>query len=289
MSAQANGKPLSIVVVTAHPHDFTHVAGTCGKHVDRGDTVTVVSLTGGANIHNEPLEAELRKPPAERNMDVVNESSDVYAGRKKHELHAVCALFGISDVRVLPYADNPLNVTRALEIELGDIIYELRPHMVITHAPYAHITRGHPDLSNDDHKDTGKAVQRALGIAGTPNAETQKTPHSVALIYYMGIDFGWQDWELIIDVESHAENRLKAEMLFQTQGHTEGFARHRIEMSLALGGWVGGFAFGESFIRARPQIIEHLPLTDIELTQAEQSSTDRLNNVGKSLADILPK
>ena len=289
MSPSDKRQPLRILMVVAHPHDFTHMAGTCGKHVDMGDSVTVVSVTGGANIHNEPLDRELRKPVAERNMDIINESAEVYAGRKKHEMHEAAALFGITDVRVLPYMDNPLEVTRVLEAELADIVYEIRPHMLLTHDPYGVAQRGHANMAPDDHRDVGIAVQRALAIAGTPNARTQQKPHRVAVTYYTGVSFSFRDWEIIIDVSDHAENRLKAEMMFLSQGSTEAFARKRIEMSLALPGWTSGRGFGESFIRARPQINDHLPITKIELTQAEQSSMERMATVARRLCDVESK
>ena len=38
---------LRFLVVTAHPHDFTHAAATCGIHTTRGDSVTVVSVGQG--------------------------------------------------------------------------------------------------------------------------------------------------------------------------------------------------------------------------------------------------
>jgi len=289
MNTPDNRQPLPILVVVAHPHDFTHMAGTCGKHVDMGDSVTVVSVTGGANIHNEPLERELLKPVGERNMDVINESAAVYAGRKKHEMHEAAALFGITDVRVLPYADNPLEVTRVLEGELADIVYEIRPHMLLTHDPYGIAERGHANLAPDDHRDVGIAVQRALAIAGTPSAKTQQKPHRVAVTYYTGVSLSFHNWDMIVDVSDHAENRLKAEMLFLSQGSTESFARKRIEMSLALPGWVGACGFGESFIRARPQIDGHLPVTGIELAQAEQPSMERMAAMSRRLCDVESK
>lgn len=33
-------EPLRLMVVVAHPHDFTHCAGTCGIHASRGDAVS---------------------------------------------------------------------------------------------------------------------------------------------------------------------------------------------------------------------------------------------------------
>ena len=44
---------LNILSINAHPHDFTHMAGTLGIHKAKGDNVTVVSLTPGTNVHNE--------------------------------------------------------------------------------------------------------------------------------------------------------------------------------------------------------------------------------------------
>ena len=39
---------MRILVAKAHPHDFTHCAGSLGVHTSSGDEVTVVSLTNGA-------------------------------------------------------------------------------------------------------------------------------------------------------------------------------------------------------------------------------------------------
>ena len=144
-------------------------------------------------------------------------------------------------------------------------------------------------MAPDDHRDVGIAIQRALAIAGTPNAITQQKPHRVAVTYYTGVSLSFHDWEIVIDVSDHAENRLKAEMMFVSQGSTEAFAHKRIEMTLALPGWTSGCGFGEAFIRARPQINDHLELTDIELTHAEQPSMERMAKVARRLCDVESK
>ena len=43
-----------ILVVKAHPHDFTHIAGTLGAHTALGDTVTVVVATSNAGLEPMP-------------------------------------------------------------------------------------------------------------------------------------------------------------------------------------------------------------------------------------------
>ena len=73
---------LRILVVMTHPHDFMHCAATCGIHVQRGDTVMVVSMTDGAEAHIERLYDELIKPEAQRDPAVLSQTRDQYARQK---------------------------------------------------------------------------------------------------------------------------------------------------------------------------------------------------------------
>ena len=100
--------PLRFLVVMVHPHDFTHCAGTCGVHVHRGDTVTFVSLTGGARTHNEKLHDELIKPEGEQDEEILTQTSDEYVAQKGSEITMVCDLFGVTDVRALSFPDRAL-------------------------------------------------------------------------------------------------------------------------------------------------------------------------------------
>ena len=65
-----------ILSINAHPHDFTHSAGTLGIHVEKGDHVTVVSVTSGAFTHNEELRDELLKNKDKRDTSIVNVNID---------------------------------------------------------------------------------------------------------------------------------------------------------------------------------------------------------------------
>ena len=53
---------LRLLSVNAHPHEFTHTAGTLGAHTSDGNTATAVSVTAGAKTRNEALRDELTKP-----------------------------------------------------------------------------------------------------------------------------------------------------------------------------------------------------------------------------------
>ena len=92
---------LKFLCVVAHPHDFTHCAGTMGIHHANGDNCVVsssstllsspqgrgpllqaegplcwqvVSMTSGAATHNERLTEELMKPEGERDPSVLNQA-----------------------------------------------------------------------------------------------------------------------------------------------------------------------------------------------------------------------
>ena len=76
------GQNLRILSVNAHPHDFTHYAGTLGIHAAAGDEVTVVSVTTGEATHNEALHDELMKPEAERDPAIINQAAGDYSAVK---------------------------------------------------------------------------------------------------------------------------------------------------------------------------------------------------------------
>ncbi len=117
-------RKLRLLAVVAHPHDITHMCGTLGHHVERGDSATAVSVTGGEKIHRARLHDELRKPPAERNLEAV-QPAESYGEQKAHEMAEVCKIFGVEDVRVLPFADIPFQVTEEVTEALAEIIYEV--------------------------------------------------------------------------------------------------------------------------------------------------------------------
>ena len=285
----AQDNKLRILVIAAHPHDFTHVSGTCGKHTDRGDQVTVLSVTGGLKVHNEPLERELRKPKDQQDLSIINEGTAAYGERKLHELHDVCGVFGITDVRVLSFADCPLDPSRELDQAIMETILDVRPHVLITHAPGSVASRGRVSQGADDHRVTGIAAERAAGLAGNPNAETRIRPHRITKTFFMGVDWPYSDWDLVIDITDQAIRRVKAEAMFVTQGHTPGFAVKRIQIGSGVAGWSGGFAYGEAFLTAARQLDDHLPVSDLEMRQAEKSSMERLEQMGTRIEDLMER
>ena len=260
---------LNLLVVVAHPHDFTHMAGTCAHHIEDGDQVTVVSITGGGKTHNEKLFDELRKPADQQDMSVVTQSAEQYVNEKVEQFRKVCALFGVTDCRVLPFSDVPLTGCDEMYQTLAQIIREVRPHILIAHSP------GHPvDMTrtqmDDDHVEAGKATRMGVRLANAPDQNNRQAPHAIATTYYMGAEYAITDLDLIVDITDQIEKRYQAEILFTTQGHTEEFARKLMEVMSSFG-WAARTGYGEAFVRAGRQVSRKLLVTDEDLEEREMS------------------
>ena len=282
--SNAAREPLRLMVVVAHPHDFTHCAGTCGIHTSRGDAVTVVTLTNGATKHNERLYDELIKPSAERDPRIVNQSREDYAREKLREFRAVCGLFGVGDVRVYGFPE-PYRMERTLEsVEaLKQIILEVRPDIMISHRRYLRGRSGMVSASRNEHDEAGFATHEAMHLASLPDPSSDVPPHSVALTYYLGAFFETDEIDFYVDIGDWAEKRVEAEVLFATQGHTEAFARKRIEISAGRDGWNCGTQYAEGFVRSNPDLLDRLPVPDRALQKARGKRMDHLRRVSGEL------
>jgi LmbE family N-acetylglucosaminyl deacetylase len=272
-------KPLSILAVVAHPHDITHMSGTLAHQVAAGDSVTAVSVTGGLKTHREKLHDELRKAPADRDPAIMAQSDDAYADQKASEMGQVCALFGVNDVRILPFGDYPitgLEITEEMVETLAEVIWDVRPDLVLTHAPYAPERHGFITRIEDDHPTIGIAVQHALRRALQPPKDSGRVAHKVAAVYYTGVDLPTHESDLYIDITDQAENRLKAETLFASQNHTFDFARKRIEIGAGQFGWMSGYGYAEGWIRSGAQRASRLTLTPEELALAKRGGQDTI-------------
>lgn len=262
-------------MVVAHPHDFTHMAGTCAHHIEDGDSVAVVSITGGGRTHNERLHDQLLKDSGQRDEAILDQVDQDYVAEKAGQFKDACGLFGITDVRILPFSDVPLVVTDKMVKELTDLVCEVRPHILLTHAP------DHPvstviSMMDDDHMNAGKAVRMAMRMANAPDPERKRKPHTIPAIYYMGMEFPDFDVNFFVDIADQAENRLRAEAMFTSQGHTVEFAQKRLEVEVGHRGWVARHSsYAEPFVRAGREVGRKLTLTQLDLEAAEMNAEER--------------
>ena len=267
-------EPLQLMTIVAHPHDVTYTLGTSAHHIQRGDRVTVVSLTDGVSTHDEELEDEMRKPEHERRAEILQRPRNVQARRKQEEMDRVCGLFGITDVRVLSFADHPLEDTPELDRALTEVFYEVRPDLVITHAPFNYPYHNFTSLWSHDHPTAGQVVWKAMERVAVPDTQRKRSPHHVAQVYYIGVEFGWTDIDLFVDISDQVANRIKAEAVYETQGHTPQFARKRIEVFAGYAGWWSRTGYAETYIRAKAETSEYLSVTPIDLRTARQSGQE---------------
>lgn len=280
--AGKTSKQLTILSLVAHPHDITHMAGTLAHHVQDGDRVTAVSVTGGSHIHRERLYDEMRKPAGERDLTVLQESEEVYGNHKAEEFRKVCDLFGIRDARLLPFVDFPWKVTEEMIQAVTELILEVRPDVVLTHAPRLDSSHGWVTYSRQEsHGDIGAIAGEAIGYAATPHVESGRQAHTVTAVFYLGVDFPLNDIDLFVDISDQAENRIKAEMLFTTQDHTPEFANKRINIGAGYMGWMAGTSYAEGWVRSGPALARRLDLTDEELESMAMPSVERIKRIGK--------
>ena len=274
---------LRFLVVNAHPHDFTHYAGTVGVHTALGDSVTVVVATSGALTHNEKLSDELKKPPGERDPAILNEPPDEYAAQKADELHKAAALFGVTDVRILD-GPQPFLAQQNPHIidQMTDIIQEVRPHILINQSPYL-LTGARKGLLSgyleDDHIQTAFAVEKAQYYASTPRPGSTLAPHRIAASFYPGVYFPREDWDFAVDISDWFDKRVEAENLFKSQGHWEAWSDKRMEVTLGNHGWYSGTLYAEGFVQARTELLPKITLSPFTLRAAEESPKDHMERI----------
>ena len=274
---------LKFLVVTAHPHDFTHCSGTCGIHAEMGDEVTVVSVTGGGHTHNEKLHDELLKPEGERDRSVTEQSADDYTATKEDELRRVCAIFGVKDVRVLDFPDKPFKNTPEVVEALRKVILEVRPDVLIPQSPFLEGTKGLPRAAHDDHLETAFATIEAQDLASIPTFGSTETPHTIAATYYPGVYFQPDEIDFYVDISAWTERRVQAEATFASQAQSPTFARRRVEIHTGYQGWRGGTAAAEGFVRSGPETVSHITVAASALRRAREPKQNHIKRMSGEL------
>ena len=284
MTQESTEQPLRILVVKALPHDFTHCAGTCGIHTARGDSVTAVSMTNGVGNHNERLHDELLKPEEDQDASIVNQTQEAYAEVKEREFRDVCALFGVTDVRILAFPDKPFRKTPEAVEALRHIIYDVRPHVLITQRPYLRGRQSMVSAAHNDHDETAFAILEAQALASSPDYGSRQRPHTIAATYYPGVYFMPDEIDFYVDISEWKDQRVQAEILFGSQGHTEAFARKRIEISAGHMGWTAGREYAEGFVRANSEVLPRIIVPESALERASEPRENYLKRIAGELS-----
>jgi LmbE family N-acetylglucosaminyl deacetylase len=254
-----------------------------GIHQALGDSVTVAIATSGAFTHNEKLAAELKKPKAEQDPAIINEPPDAYAAQKAEELTKATALFGITDVRILP-GPQPFIMDENPDIvqQMTQIIQETKPHVLVTQSPYfesAFDRRLRSGYVWDDHTQTAFAIQRAQYYAGSPRLGADHPPHRIAATLYPGVYFNMNDWDFAVDISDWIDQRVAAENHFKSQGHWEAWSEKRMEISLGNHGWFSGTRYAEGFVRDKRELLSKIEISPYTLQAADESAEKHMERL----------
>ncbi len=272
------GQNLRFLGIVAHPHDFTHYAGTLGVHTSLGDTATIVSMTAGIGTHKEKLATELMKPLSEQDPAIIDQPAEERAAEKVDELRRACAIFGVTDVRVLDYLDKPFVFERHPDSAeaLREIILEVRPHVIIGQSPYLDGPHGHKSGVQNDHTETAYATEMAKSLASLPRLGSGQAPHTVAATYLPGVYFAREEWDFAIDVSDWYEQRIEAEATYVSQGHTPEYARRRITLGLGSTGSSVGTMYAEAFVREKAELLSQVTLPDSLMKLETQTRIEQI-------------
>ena len=201
-----------------------------------------------------------------------------YTDKKYDEAKRACALFGVDDVRCLGYPDKPLRSSDEMVDDVADLICEGRPDLLITEVPEKQ-TRSRLSSGHDDHTMTAAVVNDALVVASHPRQGQKRVPHKPARIYYCAPSQPGDEVDVYVDISGWAEQRIEAEMCYQSQGHTPAYARQRIMRLYGHYGWCAGVNLAEKFLRGNANVTSLLPVTDLDLKASKGSGIDRAMSV----------
>lgn len=189
----------------AHPDDIEFGCGaTIAKLVQAGANVTFVVMTSG-----EAGDAKI--PPEE--LGKIREQEAVHAAK----------VLGVSDVRFMHLRDGLTETTFDQKIAVINLIRELKPDTVFTHAS--------SDVFSD-HNHIHKLVIASISAAAGPWFQQAKgEPHAVKHIYGFEVWHPLNTYQMAVDVS--ATMALKLAALAEHKSQTAGISYDRAAGGLA--------------------------------------------------------
>ncbi|MEX2526419.1 MAG: bacillithiol biosynthesis deacetylase BshB1 [Gemmatimonadota bacterium] len=229
-------EPLDILAVMAHPDDAELLAGgTLIKCARRGERTGVLDLTAGEA--GSRGSAKLRAREAESAGEVLGLAARRNAGLPDSGL------------------ENSLEARRAV----ATILRELRPRIVITHAPHGR----HPD-----HRVAAQLAYDAAFLAGLKNFPVPEEPaRALKVIHAVAFREDPIRPSFVVDISAEMEAKLEALACYGSQfaeavGAGEVFpGGHRplmdqIRMQAAASGSLIRVAYGEPFLLRETMMLE---------------------------------
>lgn len=149
VEADSGSRSRVVLVVIAHPDDELFVSGTLCLCADRGFEITLVCLTGAEGAARDGV------PAVERQRELERSARNLGIGR-------VVSL-GFPDVGAPSAPGDPAWDAQSLARQLGAIIRDLRPALILTHGP-----RG--GYGHQAHRWAHQGVMAAVAASAHPGS-----------------------------------------------------------------------------------------------------------------------
>ncbi len=248
-----------LLVVGAHPADFTNAAGTLANHIKQGDKVYLVSLTHGINSHFR--NTEIRDAISKQGKS----HADIFKtlkNEKKRETIEAAAVLGIKkgNVAVFEHDDGPLLTDKEIIYELAVHIRNVKPNIMILHSP--------ADNDHEDHQSAGDISTRAIKAAANYIPSCDSPSHAVKNVFFMMPNYVnkyrstghlLQAPDIVVNIEDSIELKRKACTKFISQKYTAQWAQKIWDCVSGSVGIMQGFEYGEAFISMNPMTASVLP------------------------------
>ena len=168
-----------VMIIVAHPDDAEmQCGGTIARRVGQGAVVSCVLATSGNRGTSDPAM-----------------TSDQLAALREAEQLTAAARLGVTDITFLRFDDGDLAYNaQPLRGQLTKLIRQQRPEVIVTHDPFAGLTRYGACHLHPDHRATGQAVfEAAFFCAGGPlfypdQIAAAVSPHQIAGLYLVMSD-----------------------------------------------------------------------------------------------------
>ena len=271
----------------AHPADtFDQAGGTLAHHIEKGDSVTVVTATLGTRSHDWEFIDSQRK--AGKKMDI-EQHQQKEREKKLAELHKACAILGITDVRALDFHDDEELVREEMIQSIADVIREVRPDILITHHPFE-------DGGFKLHASVGRTTMFAFRKAMGSGRGRALPAHNVPSVYFMNptayvgsaIDNSFvAKIDLCVDITDVIDKKVRAMDCIASQYYGGSFARKRAEATDGHYGYNIKVGYAEAFQRYYPWSCYSLPVSDFEI-QRSVNCKDNVENASTIIAADMP-
>lgn len=220
-------EPRRVLGIQAHPDDADiSSGGTISRWTREGREVYYVSCTSGNRGSNDPAMDPKRLGPL-----------------REQEQRRAAERLGVTEVLFLRHQDGEVEETLAFRHELASAIRELRPHVLLTHDPWARY-RVHPD-----HRAVGFTALAAIVTAGNQMVPGEHPAWSVEEVYLFHTD----QPDHGEDISATLAAKIDAVDEHATQTHFGEAGADRLRQWAERAGARYGYPLAEEFKRFSPQ------------------------------------